>query len=93
MLSFALGFLVSLFITLLIVRFAHLHEGLSGDSDFAGVQKFHARSVPRIGGVGILVGLTASAVQLRWTYPVVSSGILAIVACGMPAFSPDSSRT
>jgi UDP-N-acetylmuramyl pentapeptide phosphotransferase/UDP-N-acetylglucosamine-1-phosphate transferase len=86
MLSFALGFLVSLFITLLIVRFAHLHEGLSGDSDFAGVQKFHARSVPRVGGVGILVGLTASAVQLRWTYPVVSSGILAIVACGMPAF-------
>ena len=37
---------------LLIVRFAHLQEGVLGDTDLAGVQKFHARPVPRIGGVG-----------------------------------------
>jgi UDP-N-acetylmuramyl pentapeptide phosphotransferase/UDP-N-acetylglucosamine-1-phosphate transferase len=86
MLSFALAFLVSLLVTLLIVRYAHLHEGVSGDTDFIGVQKFHSRAVPRIGGVGILLGLTVSAVQLRWSYPAVSSGILAIIACGMPAF-------
>jgi UDP-N-acetylmuramyl pentapeptide phosphotransferase/UDP-N-acetylglucosamine-1-phosphate transferase len=86
MLSFALGFFVSLLVTLLIVRYAHLHEGVVGDTDFAGVQKFHARAVPRIGGVGILLGLSASAVELRWSYPAVSDGILAIIACGMPAF-------
>ena len=50
MLSFALGFLVSLLVTLLIVRYAHLHEKFSIDSDLAGVQKFHARPVPRVGG-------------------------------------------
>ena len=86
MLSFALAFLISLLVTLLIVRFAHLHEGVLGDTDLAGVQKFHARPVPRIGGVGIVCGLACSAIQLRWSYPAVSAGILAIIACGMPAF-------
>ena len=86
MLSFALAFIVSLFVTLLIVRYAHLHEKMSGDDDFAGVQKFHARSVPRIGGVGILLGLIASAVQLHIAYPKVSVGILLVAACGLPAF-------
>ena len=64
MLSFALGFLLSLFATLLIVRYAHLHEKFSVDSDLAGVQKFHVRPVPRIGGVGILVGLVGATLQL-----------------------------
>ena len=86
MLSFALGFLVSLLVTLLIVRYAHLHEKFSVDSDLAGVQKFHVRPVPRVGGIGILAGLVAAAVQLYGAYPGVSKGILALVACGLPAF-------
>jgi len=86
MLSFALGFLVSLLVTLLIVRYAHLHEKFSTDTDLAGVQKFHVRPVPRIGGTGILIGLVASAAQLHRAYPAVSSGILGLVACGLPAF-------
>jgi UDP-N-acetylmuramyl pentapeptide phosphotransferase/UDP-N-acetylglucosamine-1-phosphate transferase len=86
MLSFALGFLISLFVTLLIVRYAHLHEKFSVDSDLAGVQKFHVRPVPRIGGVGILIGLVGATVQLIWPYPTVAYGILALVACGLPAF-------
>jgi UDP-N-acetylmuramyl pentapeptide phosphotransferase/UDP-N-acetylglucosamine-1-phosphate transferase len=61
MLSFALGFLVSLLITLLIVRYAHLHKKFSTDTDLVGVQKFHAQPVPRIGGTGILIGLVVSA--------------------------------
>lgn len=87
MLSFALGFLVSLLVTLLIVRYAHLHEKFSTDTDLAGVQKFHVRPVPRIGGIGILIGLVVSTLQLHGTYPVVSAGILGLVACGIPAFS------
>jgi len=86
MLSFALGFIVSLLITLLIVRYAHLHERFSLDNDLSGAQKFHARPVPRVGGIGILLGLVASAVQLQHAYPAVSNGILFLVACGLPAF-------
>lgn len=87
MLSFALGFLISLLVTLLIVRYAHLHEKFTVDSDLAGVQKFHVRPVPRIGGVGILIGLVGSTLQLLWPYPTVAAGILALVACGVPAFA------
>lgn len=87
MLSFALGFLISLFVTLLIVRYAHLHEKFSTDTDLAGVQKFHARPVPRVGGIGILIGLIVAALQLYGAYPAVSRGILALVACGIPAFA------
>ncbi|MFM0335518.1 MraY family glycosyltransferase [Paraburkholderia fungorum] len=87
MLSFALGFLISLLITLLIVRYAHLHEKFSTDTDLAGVQKFHARPVPRVGGIGILIGLSVSALQLHFSYPKVSAGILGLIACGMPAFA------
>jgi len=87
MLSFALGFLVSLIVTLLIVRYAHLHGKFSIDSDLAGVQKFHVRPVPRIGGVGILIGLVGATLQLFGPYPDVAVGILALVACGLPAFA------
>jgi UDP-N-acetylmuramyl pentapeptide phosphotransferase/UDP-N-acetylglucosamine-1-phosphate transferase len=87
MLSFALGFLVSLLVTLLIVRYAHVHEKFSTDTDLSGVQKFHARPVPRIGGLGILLGLVVAALQLYGAYPAVTRGILALIACGIPAFA------
>lgn len=86
MLSFALAFAVSLLVTLLVIRYAHLHSHLSGDQDLTGVQKFHARAVPRIGGVGILLGLIAAASELHITYPRISAAILLLVVCGMPAF-------
>jgi UDP-N-acetylmuramyl pentapeptide phosphotransferase/UDP-N-acetylglucosamine-1-phosphate transferase len=86
MLSFAVAFVVSLLITLLVVRYAHLHAHLSGDGDLTGVQKFHARAVPRIGGVGILLGLAAAAAALSVQYPHISASILLLAACGLPAF-------
>ncbi|WP_116138706.1 MraY family glycosyltransferase [Trinickia diaoshuihuensis] len=87
MLSFALGFFISLLITLLVVRYAHLHEKFSVDSDLVGVQKFHARPVPRVGGIGIVFGLLGAAVQLLRPYPAVAHGIFALAACGLPAFA------
>lgn len=86
MLSFALAFVVSLLITLIVVRYAHLHSHLSADGDLTGVQKFHARAVPRVGGVGIVFGLISTAAALGLTYPHVSQAILLLTACGMPAF-------
>lgn len=86
MLSFASGFLVSLLVTLFIVRYAHLHEKFSVDSDLAGVQKFHVRPVPRVGGIGILTGVVASAVLLMQRYPTIAGSVLGVVGCGLPAF-------
>lgn len=84
--SLALGFLVSLLVTLAVVRYAHLHKRFSADDDLRGVQKFHARPVPRIGGLGIVIGLLISATQLWFSYPQVARSILLLAACGTPAF-------
>jgi len=86
MLSFALAFTVSLLITLIVIRYAHLHSNLSGDQDLTGVQKFHVRAVPRVGGIGILLGLVTAACELQIDYPHISMAILLLVVCGMPAF-------
>lgn len=87
MLSFAVGFIVSLLVTLLIVRYAHLHERFPIDNDLAGVQKFHARPVPRVGGTGILIGLVVATALLSRRYPAIAGGILGLAACGLPAFA------
>ena len=54
-----IAFFSSLVATLLIVRYQHLHRKLSADHDLSGPQKFHERIVPRVGGLGIFMGLSA----------------------------------
>jgi UDP-N-acetylmuramyl pentapeptide phosphotransferase/UDP-N-acetylglucosamine-1-phosphate transferase len=79
---------LSFLATLLIVRYASAREGFAGgDTDTTGVQKFHARPVPRIGGAGILAGLAGAAVWLRFTYPELGNTLLLLMACGLPAFA------
>ena len=48
-----------------LVRYHHVHSHLTHDHDLDGPQKFHDTPVPRIGGVGIALGLVA-AVSLAW---------------------------
>ncbi len=86
MLSFAVAFLASLLVTLLIIRYAHLHEKFSIDHDLEGVQKFHVRPVPRVGGLGIVAGLLGGAAALALRYPTVAGAIVGLAACGTPAF-------
>ena len=52
----------------------------------SGPQKFHARPVPRIGGVGIFLGL-ASALLSAWASSREGSILgLTLLACAAPAF-------
>jgi len=83
----ALAFAVSAAVTLLLVRSSKMHGRHSGDCDFDKPQGFHAVAVPRIGGVGIVVGLLAGAAGLVWTMggPAAVSA-LTLLACAAPAF-------
>lgn len=54
---FIIAFAFSFATTLWLVRYNRLHAHFSHDQDFDGPQKFHATSVARIGGVGIMLGL------------------------------------
>lgn len=44
------------FVTLLVIRCSRLHGRLSTYHDMVGVQKFNAAALPRISGVGVLIG-------------------------------------
>ncbi len=87
MIALSVAFLVSLIVTLLVVRYEHLHAHVTADHDLDGVQKFHTTPVPRIGGVGVVIGLIAGEVAKLFLEPEVASfGFLVIVAA-IPAFS------
>ncbi len=80
------AFAVSLLTTLWAVRSAKWLSHLTGDDDLSGPQKFHEVPVPRIGGVGIVLGV-AAAVPLLWLRsPDHGMAAATLLACGMPAF-------
>lgn len=85
MFSILIALFTSFFATILIVRTQELHKGLSGDHDFDGPQKFHAKSVPRIGGLSIGLALFAS---LAVSYQNNGSGNekMLFLFCALPAF-------
>jgi UDP-N-acetylmuramyl pentapeptide phosphotransferase/UDP-N-acetylglucosamine-1-phosphate transferase len=86
MLVLLLGFGLSAVITFLVIRFASTHVHLSGDSDMSGPQKFHARTVPRVGGFGILLGLLGALVLMRVRLGPEGGIGLVLMMCALPTF-------
>jgi UDP-GlcNAc:undecaprenyl-phosphate/decaprenyl-phosphate GlcNAc-1-phosphate transferase len=82
----AVSFLVSFLFTLWVLRYGHWHARFTADSDFSGVQKFHSVAVPRIGGLGIFLGiLLALCVRYFENAEVGLFGLL-LIAASLPAF-------
>jgi UDP-N-acetylmuramyl pentapeptide phosphotransferase/UDP-N-acetylglucosamine-1-phosphate transferase len=77
---------VSLALTLFIVHIAKTHSHLTHDHDLSGPQKFHATPVPRIGGVGIVLGIVAGVGALWFHVPGEARVAVVLLACGVPAF-------
>lgn len=67
---------------LLIVLSQKWHGSLSHDHDLDGVQKVHTTAVPRIGGVGVVVGLVLGCLcmQSREVYLLLAASLPALVA-------------
>jgi UDP-GlcNAc:undecaprenyl-phosphate/decaprenyl-phosphate GlcNAc-1-phosphate transferase len=82
----AVSFLVSLLFTLWVLRYRHWHARFTADSDLSGIQKFHSVAVPRIGGLGIFLGmLLALGVRYFENSEVGLFGLL-LIAASLPAF-------
>lgn len=81
-----LSFLVSLLITLWVVRYSHLHAHLTADSDLSAVQKFHTVAVPRIGGVGIFLGILLALLMRYFQNADVGTFGLLLIIASLPAF-------
>ncbi|TNF54064.1 MAG: glycosyl transferase [Burkholderiales bacterium] len=77
------GFIVSFGVSLLLVFTKHWHGHFSLDHTH-GVQKFHTKPTPRIGGVGIAAGLVAA----WWVAPAGVQVLLGpLLLAGIPAFA------
>ena len=87
MLALTISFLTSLVITLVVIRYQHLHGHLTADHDLYGVQKFHSRPVPRIGGLGVFVGVAVGLLTKWWDDDPVATPNLILLACALPAFA------
>ena len=80
------AFSVSLVFALLLVRGAKLQSLRFNDHDLSGPQKFHAVPVPRVGGIGVFVGVLAASSLLYWLDRNAGSTALLLALCALPAF-------
>jgi len=86
MIYFASCFIIGMFATLLILRSSMRHGHISADHDLSGVQKYHARPVPRIGGSGVMAALLGGCVIAQLNDSAIADGLWLLVLCAMPAF-------
>lgn len=80
------SFIFSAFTSYLIIKFRKLHINLTGDKTFSGPQKFHTNTVPRIGGISILLGLSVMLCTLTSSSYEATFGFL-LLLCAIPTFS------
>jgi UDP-N-acetylmuramyl pentapeptide phosphotransferase/UDP-N-acetylglucosamine-1-phosphate transferase len=84
--SLFISFIISAAVTLFVIRYSSLHEGML-DSDLEGVQKVHAHAVPRIGGLCIFVAVAIGGVFSAWRLPEVARDMGLIIVCSAVAFA------
>jgi UDP-N-acetylmuramyl pentapeptide phosphotransferase/UDP-N-acetylglucosamine-1-phosphate transferase len=82
-----IAFAASFAVTLVVVRHAKALERLIADHDLSGPQKFHAHPVPRIGGLGIVLGVCASIVVAAWLEPALTPLAAGLVVAALPTFA------
>ncbi len=86
MVALIVAFVVSLLVTLWVIHHGRTGGRRSMDHDLAGPQKFHDQPVPRVGGVGILVGVVAAVLVMTWRAPTTAQLGWQLLLCGLPAF-------
>jgi UDP-N-acetylmuramyl pentapeptide phosphotransferase/UDP-N-acetylglucosamine-1-phosphate transferase len=86
MLELLLGFALSSLISFLVIRYDHKHAHLLADHDMSGPQKFHAKAVPRVGGIGIVAGLIGALLMSGAGHRDGSVLGLLLIVCAAPAF-------
>lgn len=76
----------SFFICALLILTQRWHGKLSLDHDLNGAQKIHHKPVPRIGGLGLAMGLSTSAALIFADGEPTFQLISRLLLCAMPVF-------
>ncbi len=83
---FFLAFFVSALTTLGVLASAHRHRRWSADDNLSGPQKMHGVAVPRVGGIGLAMGIVAGALMYAWQDRSQWSTVTLMFLCGAPTF-------
>ena len=86
MLTLLIAFAVSMGVTLWMVRRAKVEDHRFYDHDMTGPQKFHSAPVPRVGGIGIVVGVFAGMLMIWLRSPELGRSAGLLLLCAIPAF-------
>ena len=84
--SLILSFFISVLLTGWVVHALGRSGSFALDHVVSGPQKFHARAVPRVGGIGIFGGLLAGVALLSWLNRSLLPMAFVLLACALPAF-------
>lgn len=86
--TFSIAFALSFLVTLMVIRYSSMHAHITADWDLNGVQKFHARPVPRVGGLGIAIALTGVGIAALFRDPkIVGLPLALLLGSALPAFA------
>ena len=77
---------ISLLVALLLVVYSQSHTHLTINSSKSRVQKFHTTPIPRLGGVGIILGMLSAFIFLYFQSFEIGSICLLLIAFGLPTF-------
>ena len=77
--SFLAGFL--------LLRYRSVHERFSADHDVTGIQKFHVKVVPRIGGVALVVGIVITIAMHYSVNPEIWWFVSLLLFSALPVFA------
>lgn len=86
MASFLISFLLSVFVTVLVIKFGKTYLAML-DSDLASVQKVHVEAVPRIGGIAIFMAVVLTGAYTMWREPMIGRWIALLLLCSGVAFA------
>ena len=87
MLSHALlAFFVAAGINGAVVWFSRRGSRLFADNDFSLPQKFHHHPVPRVGGLGVVLGVAAALAAAHWLFDSPQSYLIELWVCAGLAF-------
>jgi len=86
MTSLICAFFISFIVTILVIKTQNIHYELSGDFKLDGPQKMHTKSVPRVGGLGIALGIIG-ALCLQYQLTGRNFHEFALFICCLPVFT------
>ncbi|MFP5462460.1 MAG: MraY family glycosyltransferase, partial [Gammaproteobacteria bacterium] len=87
MISFGIALAASLLVSLVILRIAYFTQRFGMDADVHDRRRVHARPVPQIGGLAVLVAMGLGSLAISAKSPAIGGVILLLLGSALPAFA------